>query len=93
MIKMAGPVKDFDVLHKVADEYFHRPCDKNNKIFTHLVGTENGHFAGYFYINYDSSKPIDVLNEYHVINNILGESDTDNLWRKIRHFEVKETEP
>ena len=79
MIKMAVPVKDFDVLHKVADEYFHRHCDKNNKIFTHLIGTKNGHFAGYFYIIYDSSKS-NVLNEYHVINNTLGEFDTHNLW-------------
>ena len=39
---MAVAKKDFDVLHKVADEYFQRHCGENKKIFTHLVGTKNG---------------------------------------------------
>ena len=36
---MSFQVKDFDVLHKVAEEYFQRFCPDNKKTFTHLVGS------------------------------------------------------
>ena len=82
-------VKDFDVLHKVAEEYFQHCCSDKKE----LVGSKHGYLVGYFYINYNSDEPIDVHKEYHSINNLLGEFDKDNLWGKIKQFEVKEAEP
>ena len=36
---MSFQVKDFDILHKVAEEYFQCFCPDNKKTFTHLVGS------------------------------------------------------
>ena len=49
----------FDVLHKIAEEYFHRFCPDEKKMFSHMVGPKAGHQVGYFYLNYKSSDPTD----------------------------------
>ena len=84
---MNKPLKDFDVIHKVSNEYFQCFCHEKN--FTHLVGSENGYVVAYMYVNYNLNEPIDVHGEMRCINNLLNEFDLVNLWRRIKYFEVK----
>ena len=46
---MSVVVKDFDVIHQAANEYFQRFCQAK-KNFTHLVGSKNGNLVGYFFV-------------------------------------------
>ena len=70
--------KDFDVILRVANEYFQVFCQEKINL-THLVDSENGNLVAYLYMYSDSQEPIDVHKEMQCINNLLSDSDTDNL--------------
>ena len=57
-----------------------------------MVGTKNGLDVTFMFLDYDFSEPIDFHTEMATINNILKQNDVENLWGKIKSFEVKESE-
>ena len=80
----------YDVIHNVANEYFHRFC-AHNKGFTHLTGSKNDYLIGYLYIKYNKSDSVDVKTEIDCINNLLLEFDLNKVWGKVTHLVGRKT--
>ena len=67
---MLSNKNNFDVIHKVASKYFLQILNIKERMFTHLVGTNNGFNVAYMFLDYDFSNPIDVHAEMTAISNI-----------------------
>ena len=68
---MSSNKNNFDVIHKVASEYFLQIWSNKEISFTRFIETKNGFNVAYMFLDYGFSNPIDVHAEMTTINNIL----------------------